>query len=177
MWCCSDGSLSMGSPQQLSLPVGGGWCAHDPLPAPQSRVLGSSRAPQELSPSPGRDDVLAPATPAWELPEVLRLLLGKRSRAASELPANPSPHPAVRGGPGQRLPPRKAGGGTGVLPAPPQPRGRGAPCPELPGALPPPSVTAIQLGSILISMLECSCSLEGKGDLLFKGDGPTNRGI
>lgn len=26
-------------------------------------------------------------------------------------------------------------------------------------------------------MLEHACRLEGKGDLLFKGDGPTDRGI
>lgn len=82
-----------------------------------------------------------------------------RPRAASEPPASRQ----ACWGPAQRC-------------ASPQARVLSAGSPQGEGSCPPPYyVTAIQLGSIFISMLECACRLEGKGDLLFKGDGLTDR--
>lgn len=124
----------MGSPQQLSQ-RGGQRCTPRPSPCtpkrgsrsgylcPVAAEICSSWGARRLllGPQPWlsqrlrsrRDDATARGTAMprrpGNCPQVVMHLLRKRSRAVSELPANHTPRPAVRGGPGQRLRPQQAG--------------------------------------------------------------------
>lgn len=85
----------------------------------------------------------------------MQLLLRKRSRAVSELPVNQTPHPALGGGPGQRLRSWQRRDGAGCRGCPPS---QGALCSH-----PPPSYeAAVQLRVFSFPRLNARVGWKGK---------------
>lgn len=119
--CC----IPPGHPTALSLHPKAGVLLQIPVPG-GSRDLsgwrgltGCCRDPQPWLRRGGAVMARGTAVPhrLGSCPQVVMHLLRKQSRVVAELPANQTPHPAVRGDPGQRLCPQQAGSRTQVLPS------------------------------------------------------------